>query len=187
MNGCFSCSLNAPTSCGAVPRIFLSPYNAQINVNETLQMTATENEPSGGQVDVTNSLNWASSDSAVATVDNYGLVTGIAVGSTTITAEGTAGFGSALVTVVSPYQLEIEPADDSVTLGVVLQYTLTGFDLGIPGDMGDAPTVTWASSDVTIATIDDTGYARAVGLGTCEITATTPQGSASTSLTVVAP
>jgi uncharacterized protein YjdB len=71
-----------PTTNVPVTGINVSPISATINANETRQLTATV-----VPYNVTNpGINWNSSNSSVATVNESGLVTGVAAGSATITA-----------------------------------------------------------------------------------------------------
>ena len=84
-----------------VTSIGLSPTALPLMVGETGLLTATVT-PSNATY---SSVTWASADPAIATVSDTGLVTGIAVGSTTITATTDAGDYSAAypVSVYTPY------------------------------------------------------------------------------------
>lgn len=88
---------------GAVSMINITPTNASISVGATQQFTATAKDSAGATVTGA-SLNWASSNTAVATVDNKGLVTAVSVGSTGITASITymgGVYGNTPVTITS--------------------------------------------------------------------------------------
>ena len=61
----------------------------QVAVGRQAQLSATAQLSDGSSIDVTYLVDWQSSDKAIATVDSWGTVTALAVGSTTITA--TAG------------------------------------------------------------------------------------------------
>lgn len=67
--------------------VSVSPTTASIEVGETVQLTETV-APSNA---TDKSVSWSSSNTAVATVDSSGLVTGVAAGSATITATTTDG------------------------------------------------------------------------------------------------
>lgn len=69
-----------------VGSIALTPAAPTAAVGETEQMTATATLVPSGTRDVTNAAAWSSSDLAIATVNNAGLVTAVAAGTATITA-----------------------------------------------------------------------------------------------------
>ena len=139
-----------------------------IYVGESKAVTATVKPD-----DATNKeLTWKSSDESIATVDATGKVTGVKIGTTTITAtarDGSGVSGSCTVTVLSHVKkVTVTPAN--LTLGKNKSYTLTATVDAQPGtDTG----VTWTSSDTTIATVDATGKVTATDkTGTVTITAT---------------
>ena len=70
-------STDAPATIN--PSVLLNMETARISIYDTIQLTATT---ANGEGDV----EWTSSDSAVATVDENGLVTGVSEGLVTITA-----------------------------------------------------------------------------------------------------
>jgi len=81
--------------------------------------------------------------------------------------------------------VELDSENAEMTEGETLQLTATV----LPEDATDK-TVTWASSDEAVATVDDTGLVTAVAAGTATITATTNDGSdlsASCTVTVASP
>ncbi len=68
----------------AAVAIIVSPSSASVEVGVTLQMTGTLVDGLGREVP--GGVDWASSSNSVATVNEDGLVTGVAVGVATITA-----------------------------------------------------------------------------------------------------
>ena len=82
-----------------------------------------------------------------------------------------------------PSSLAITPANPSVPLGTTQQLTATS--IYADGTQHDVTTqVIWSSSNTSVATINATGLATAVALGTSTITATLAGLSGSTTLTV---
>ena len=83
-----------------VASVTVSPASASAPVGQTAQLTATPKDASGtplaGRV-----VTWASTNTAIATVNGSGLVTGVAAGSATITATSEGKNGTAAVTVSS--------------------------------------------------------------------------------------
>ncbi|HEY4099800.1 MAG TPA: Ig-like domain-containing protein [Gemmatimonadales bacterium] len=65
-----------------VTSVQVTPQNASVGIGQTIQLAATVVADSG----ISTGLNWASSTNGIATVDQTGKVTGIAVGTTTVTA-----------------------------------------------------------------------------------------------------
>ncbi|MDR3318837.1 MAG: Ig-like domain-containing protein [Clostridiales bacterium] len=132
---------------------------------------------------------WSSSDTTVATVDQTGKVTAIAVGTATVTAEANDGGGAqdeCAVTVsaateppVSVTGVTLDKTTGSVKAGETLQLTATVAPAG-----AENKAVTWASSDTAVATVDANGKVTAVKAGTATITVTTADGSKTATCTV---
>ena len=133
--------------------------------------------------DATDAVTWSSSDASVATVDQRGNVTAVGAGTATITA--TAGDYSATceVTVTIPFipvsgiTLSQNAASLFVDEGMTLSAEVT------PEDATDK-TVTWSSSNASVATVDQNGNVTAVGTGVATITATAGDYSATCEVTV---
>ena len=126
-------------------------------------------------------LEWESTDEAVAKVQYSSgryVLYAYKNGTTTITATATDGSdvkASCEVTVNINYPVQgISLNHDAKTFtkaGETLQLTAT-----IYPDSATNKTVTWKSSDKTVATVDESGEVTAVGNGTADITATTEDG-----------
>ncbi len=85
-------------AAGGVRSITITPSTAQVAVGQTTQLTAVI----GG--DTTGGVTWRTGNAAIATVDNTGLVLGVATGVTTVTALAVADTtkrATATVTVVA--------------------------------------------------------------------------------------
>ncbi|MCX6623985.1 MAG: choice-of-anchor D domain-containing protein, partial [Acidobacteria bacterium] len=78
--------------------LFVGPW-AHLNPGSTRQLTATANRSAGGSQDLTSSVNWSSSDEAVAAVSSSGTVTAVSAGQARISAAIGGVQGSTLVTV----------------------------------------------------------------------------------------
>ena len=83
----------------AVASVEVRPAAETIGLGRTLQLTAVGFDESGNTVERAD-FSWESSDSAIATVDASGLVTGVAAGVVTITTSAGSGAGTAEITVV---------------------------------------------------------------------------------------
>ena len=81
-----------------VASVTVSPATVSLQPGQTQQLTATPNDASGNALSG-RMVTWASGNTAVATVSGSGLVSGVAAGSTTITATSEGKSGGASVTV----------------------------------------------------------------------------------------
>ena len=135
--------------------------------------------------DATNkTVTWQSSNSSVATVNN-GTVTAISGGVTTITATTSNGkTATCQITVIVPVT-NISLSKSSVTLEeekfIYIIPTIS------PTNATDK-TVSWSSSNTSVAIVDSNGKVTALKEGTASITATTSNGkTAICNITVVVP
>jgi hypothetical protein len=126
---------------------------------------------------------WTSSNAKVASVDNFGKVCALTPGKTTITVKAVAGkFTATCDVTVNPIKvtgISLSKTSTDVNEGesVTLVATIT------PANATDQ-TVTWTSSDKSVATVDKTGKVTGVVEGTTTITATTTDGAKTASCTV---
>jgi len=170
--------------------ISISPNGNTIQTGSTQQFSATGtfqyyNGPTG---DVTGQTAWSSSDPQIATIDASGLATGVAYG--TVTIKGTCECYSQKVTLtvgtqnVSLSSIAITPADKTIIAGNTQQFTATGtYSNSTTSDISSS--VTWTSSDTSVATINSRGQATAVSAGTTTVTASSGGISGTTTLTVL--
>lgn len=131
-------------------------------------------------------VTFQSDNTAIATVDNTGLITAIAVGVCNVTATSEGKTATCVVTVVPANNVAtvtVAPVSGTLQVGGTLQGTASAFD--ISGNPISAP-FTWTTSNGTIATVDSSGLITAVAAGSVIITATSGAASASISVTVVA-
>ena len=174
-------------------RAALKPSDITTAVCGSLQFSATAYYSNGTTKDQSTTVSWASSNTSAASIDNTGLATGVGLGTTNI---GVSLLGVSSATVPLEVDLlnslAVAPANPSVALGLTQAFTATGtFQLAAGGTAQQDITgqVTWASSNTSVATIDNTGTATTVGQGTTTISATSCDGltTNSTTLTVTPP
>ena len=163
------------TSCSCalfhVTAVEVDPQQMVLSINETREIQAIVYPENATDKSVT----WTSSDTNVATVEN-GKVTAVAVGNATIIVITSDGHytDTCAVTVVEPIHVEsvtLDKHDLSLVLGDNDYLTATVS----PADAADK-SVTWASDNETVATVDKFGKVTAVGKGTTNITVTTNDG-----------
>lgn len=134
------------------------------------QQLQTKIQPAGVVTDIT----WESADPAVATVDDKGKVSAVALGTTRVTATLESGMqASCLVSVVKVPVTKVAVNKTAAKMTVGQQVSLKS-KVG-PGN-ADVKTVTWESSDPSIATVDENGQITAVGVGKCTIKAVAHSG-----------
>ncbi|MBD5330470.1 MAG: leucine-rich repeat protein [Bacteroides sp.] len=116
---------------------------------------------------------WTSSDVRIATVNSTGVITAVAAGEATITA--TCGSVSAECTVtVSPIAVESVTLNyETKTIKIEEGFKLTAT---VKPDNATDKSVTWTSSNVSIATVDASGNVKGVKDGEATITAKTTNG-----------
>lgn len=133
----------------------------------------------------TGDLTFASANNSVATVDANGQITPVAAGDTNVTVTAPNGMTATAQIRVweGPRELTLTPTKTEVTKGSGTQISVTDEQ----GNDVDAESLTWASSDETVAQVSG-GWVDVTGTGAVTITASTEYGvSASVDLTGVAP
>lgn len=131
-------------------------------------------------------VSWSSSNTNVATISNSGVINAVNQGSSTITVTTSDGHKTAtcVVTVTEPTRVTSVSLDKtSLSLKVDKTSSLTANVF--PSDAYDK-SVSWSSSNTSIATVNDNGEITANAVGTTTITATTTDGgfTANCSVTV---
>ena len=144
---------------------------------------------SDGSKQALSSVTWTSSDTNVATIGTNGLVTGLAAGTTTITATsaGVAGTFSLTVTAATLVSIGVTPA---TTLAMVQDQTEQFTATGVYTDNSKqnlTSKVTWSSATTTVATVSAAGVVTAAGIGSSVIKATLGSVSGMATVTVTAP
>lgn len=163
-----------------IAEVNVTPFTATITASNTQQLNATVTAQNGTQVQAT--IVWTSNNNSVATVDTSGLVTAVAAGTATITANATANgqtlAGTATIRVNASTTLasvSVTPATATMTAGTTLQMTATPLDNTGAAFLG--ATISWNSSNTTVASVNANGLVTAVALGTTTITATATNGA----------
>ncbi len=153
-----------------VDGITLDQTDLTIEMGKTATLTATVSPESATNKTVT----WTSSDESVATVDENGVVTGVAPGTATITAAAGEFSASCTVTVFKEYVRKLNAghnvnSDISVSTGadflpiVAVNPTIYGYSV-FDGDTRITNAVHFRFSDVAKQTIDENSYKVLVDL-----------------------
>ncbi|HEY5176453.1 MAG TPA: Ig-like domain-containing protein [Terriglobales bacterium] len=164
----------------------VTPVNPTIAAGTPQQFTATGTYSDGSLQNLTNVVTWSSTSPGVATINSTGLATGVSAGNTTIQAASGAINGSTGLTVTASLTLvsiAVAPVNPSIVVGTQEQFTATGtYSDGSHQDLTNA--ATWTSTSPSAATINSTGLATGVGVGTTTIRAALGSVNGSTTLTV---
>ncbi len=164
-----------------VTSVTVNPTSTQLFINQPLQIAATVNADAGANTTV----RWSSASPAIATVSATGVVTGVALGFTTITAtsnqDSTRQAAVQVNVVRRPVSVTIIPSVIGIGVGVT-----SPTQVEVLADPGVLTTVTWASANPAIASIDrNTGALTGVALGSTTITATSVADPARSSTATV--
>ena len=160
--------------------IKLDKSTLTLNRNTTDQLTV-----SFLPVDTTDvrTVTWSSSAPEIADVDQLGNVVAHGIGTAKITASCGEFSASCDVTVIALIEgIYLDQPEMTIDRGTDGQLTASI----VPLDTTEDKTVTWASSDPDVATVDSTGKVTALKIGATIITAKVGEHTASCSVAVVA-
>ena len=164
-----------------VTGITLNKESETMEAGTTMTLVATVTPDNATNKTVT----WTSSDESIATVDENGKVTALKEGEVTITAS--CGDQSAVCTItvkakeIPVTNVTLDQTSASIKVGENVTFKAT-----VTPDNATDKTVTWRSSDESIATVDANGKVTALKEGEVTITATCGDQSASATVTVTA-
>lgn len=164
-----------------VTAIALSEGASSLWVGETKTITATATPTSANNT----AVNWSSSNTKVATVSSKGVITAKGKGSCTITCTAADGYGTK-----STCKVTVKQQVNSIDLGYETLNMLCGTEKTLTPTINpsnaDVKTLTWKSTDKSVATITSEGVLKAVSPGTATITCTaTDDFKKSSSITVI--
>ncbi len=159
----------------AVSGVSVSPDQVVMKAGQTQTLSATVTP-----TDASNkSVKWSSSNTSIATVSSSGVVEAIAEGvvTITVTTEDKGFTATANITVekadpVSVTGVSLSSREVSVSVGKTKTLSAT-----VAPSNATNKTVTWSSSDNSVATVDSNGMVEGVAEGTATITVTTEEGA----------
>ncbi len=158
----------------ALISIFIMPEAATLVRGDSLNFTAIGTYADDHTAEITTSLTWTSSDTAIAREDGYpGFFEGMATGDVTLTAvdPDTGVTGSTAVAVRALTGVAVTPDPATAAVGVDFLFTLTGTATnGATADLTMSLYTNWESSDPSVADANSGGRSTANAEGTTEIT-----------------
>ncbi|MFL5620019.1 MAG: Ig domain-containing protein [Gemmatimonadaceae bacterium] len=171
----------------AVKSVTVAPAAPSVDVGKTQQFSATVIDVNNRTV-TNRAVSWSSTNTQVATIDaNSGLATVLTPGTATITATSGGVSGTTTLTAV-PVVASVSAAPSSPSIAQNAGTTLTATVRDGAGNAIAGQTITWSTSDATIASLSATsGQSVTVtgGLaGLATITATSSGKSGTSTVTV---
>ncbi|MSP60595.1 MAG: ATP-dependent DNA ligase [Myxococcales bacterium] len=187
-NGVTGQNLVAVTAA-TLSAIVVAPGNPSVAKGTSTQFIATGLYSDNSSQDISSSVTWTSTDPVAASISNQqgqkGIALALGPGKTTISASQGNQLGSTTLTVTAATldTIAVTPAMPSIAKGTTVEFQATGtYSDNSIQDL--TPQVTWQSDSGAVATIDKTGLASAVSVGTTKITASFGMVAGSTVLTI---
>ncbi|WP_426111283.1 ice-binding family protein [Massilia sp. PWRC2] len=163
----------------------LTPASNSLHVAASRQLVAVASYSDGSVVDVSRAATYASATPAAVSISAGGVITGVAVGSSALSASfgGKSALAQATTTAPTVTNIAVRPANASVTVGASQQFiAVATYSDGAT----EVITATWTSSSNPIATVSNSGVATGQAVGVANIGASAGGQSASGVLTVTA-
>lgn len=173
-----SCTYTVTAHQVSVTKLKLNKNTDSINLRTADTLTATLTPANATDTNV----NWVSSDTSVATVNN-GVVTAVNVGVTTITAISEDGnYSDNCVVTVKPIavtSIKVSKTTDTIAIGGV-DVLSAAFTPTYATDTN----VNWRSSNTNVVTVDSNGVITGISKGVAIVTAISEDGGKTSSCTV---
>ena len=174
-----TCSVTVSKNVIAVTEITLNKSCLELTEGDSETLVATVKPDDATDKTVM----WSTSDESIAKVDDNGKVTAVNEGTATITAK--AGVESATCAVsISKKVIEVTSVTLNKTELVLAEGDSETLTATVKPDDATEKTVTWSSSNATVASVDANGKVMAVKEGKATITAKAGEKSATCSVTV---
>ena len=127
--------------------------NKEVFIGETISLSASTS------FETTEKIQWSTSNENIATVDDFGVVTGLTIGSATISAEVLGKKVEYVIYVKEPLYIEVT-GDNFVWVGDSISLNV---NTNVEGE------IVWSSSDEEIAKVDNLGVVTGFNAGTAII------------------
>lgn len=173
LSGITSNSAALTVNNAVITGISISPTTPSTPKGTPVTFTATATYSNGATGNASGSVIWASSDTAVATLNTTGVASSLAQGSTTIFASANGiTSNSAILTVTAPVltAVAITPTTANLTVGSTQQLIATGtYTDGLTAEISSS--VVWTLSNSAVASVGSTGLVSALSTGSSNISA----------------
>ncbi|HEX4487104.1 MAG TPA: Ig-like domain-containing protein [Terriglobales bacterium] len=166
-------------------QIQINPASTSIARGSTHSFHASAVMSDGSVQDVTASTTWQSADTSIATIDNTGVATAFAIGTTQVSGsyQGLTSSASVVVTNATVSSLSVTPPAPSIAKGTTQQFSAIA-SLSDGSTQNITTSTAWSSSALSVATINTSGLATASAAGSSTVTGQYGGRSATANLTV---
>lgn len=164
--------------------IAIAPLSASIPVGVQQLFTATGTYSDGSTANLTSQATWSVASTAIAKISG-GTATGVAAGSTTVTATDSGISGTATLTVLTETvtAISVTPGSADISVGGTEQFTATAtYNDGTQGNVSSS--ASWSVGSGSIATVNSSGLAIGLAQGDTSVTALLSGFSSSATLEV---
>ena len=155
--------------------------NTTLNLKQgtTSQVIATISPSNANQ-----SISWSSSNPRVATVDSNGLIRAVGIGTATIIARTVNDLTANIKVTVGDYSLNVK--NIMITTNYIVLPVGISKQLAVAFTPANASnkTVSWSSSNPSVATVDNSGNVKAISPGSAIIKATSNDGGYTDTATI---
>ncbi|MGV3709149.1 MAG: Ig-like domain-containing protein [Gemmatimonas sp.] len=177
------------TACDALKKVKdacsveIAPRDLSVPVNASTNVIGTAFDCDGNSIR-NKTIKYSSANPAIASVTDAGVVIGIATGTTKISASANGKNAEANVTVTPERvsSITVTPTTQTLRRGNSLQ--MTAVAKNAQGNVINGVTFAWASSNSSLASVDNAGRVLALAPGQVTITATADGQTGSSLLTI---
>ena len=174
LNGVDSNTATITVTDAVLQSLQITPATVSLAKGLTQSLTATGVFSDDSSKNITDTVDWKSSDTAIVTVNQTGFLQAVTQGEATLSATlNGVDSNTATITVTDAVlqSLQITPATVSLAKGLTQSLTATGV-FSDDSSKNITDTVDWKSSDTAIVTVNQTGFLQAVTQGEATLSAT---------------
>ena len=169
-------------------QISITASTQDLPLGTTATLQATGHYSDNSTQDLTSQVVWSSTNSAIVSIDNNGLLTSQSIGNTTIVASFGGIDAQTPITISSPLltTLEITPIQLTLALGTTSQLSATGIYTD-NSSQNLTSQVVWSSDNNAVISVNNSGQLTSQGSGTATVSANLNGVAAQASITVTTP
>lgn len=162
-------------------KLILNKTSLTLDISEQYKLIAFDSATKASVVN----MKFSSSNTAVVTVSAKGIVKGVKAGTATITAQDVSGNRKATCTITVTSKAYVPPTAVNDTLSLSPSYATVYKGCYYQLFATSNTTVTFTSSDTSVATVTSAGIVKGIASGSATITAKTEHKTATCHVTVV--
>lgn len=174
------------TTTNPVASVQVTPESTGVVLGDTVRLAAAPLDVGGEPLP--RAVTWSTGNAGIATVSQSGLVTGVGLGTATLTATSEGKSGTARVTVAASEApvatVEVAPASATIATGGTVQLTATPKDAA--GHPLTGREISWSTGAPGVASVSAGGLVTGMSAGGATITATSEGHQGTAGITVSA-